>query len=65
MTDAKSQLAAMVSNPMLIEAMDRAFEERRERLNEAVQTLDNDLGECGPQVVAAVERFVQAMWKEF
>lgn len=63
--NAKEQLASMVSNKTLLAAMDRAFEERRERLNAAIQDLDDALGDCEPHLVEAVETFVQAMWKEF
>ena len=61
----KQQLSALVKNPMLIEAMDKVFTERKERLNEAVQELDNALGDCDPAVLEAVEAFIQKMWKEF
>ena len=65
MTDAKSALIALTGNPTLVTAMDQVFETRRANLNAAIQTLDDELGDCDPQVVEAVERFMLAMWKEF
>ena len=58
-------LKALITNPILRQAMDKAFEERRARLNVAVQALDDELGDCDPAIVSAFERFVQAMWSEF
>lgn len=58
-------LRALITNPLLKIAMDRVFEERRARLNAAIQKLDDELGDCDPAIVEAVERFVVAMWEEF
>lgn len=62
---AKDQLAALVSNKTLIEAMDIAFEERRARLNTAIQQMDDDLGEVDTRVTDIIETFIKAMWREF
>lgn len=62
---AKDQLAALVSNATLMQAMDIAFEERRARLNAAIQQMDDDLGEVDQRVTDTIENFIQAMWREF
>lgn len=64
-TKSSDDLKALITNPLMRQAMDKALEDRRARLNVAIQALDDELGDCDPAIVAALERFVQAMWSEF
>lgn len=43
-------------------AYDRMDEQRRVTLNEAIDRLDEELGDQPPEVAEAVERFIQTMW---
>lgn len=62
---AKNTFIGLTGNAILADAIQNAMEDRRARLNELVQALDQELGNADPRVIAAVDRFINGMWEQF